>query len=292
MYYFSAGSADTLYKDVMSTILKKGQVTHPRGFTCLELSPCVTELWNPQANIITNPIRKINKGFAAAELLWMLSGRNDVEFVNFYNSNMAKFSDNGITFFGAYGPKIMEQLPYLEKVLKGDEWTRQGVLNIWRECPPETKDVPCTVMMQFIRRPVDILNLYVTMRSQDIWLGFPYDIHNFSSILLIMSSILGLTPGRLIINQGSMHAYKENFVDMEKAIVNTEIDFEITPKSTCGSVEALVVWGPIITEANEIFMVGDLPKYTPDYLNEKVKDPLLQQKLTWMFEFAQRKRTK
>lgn len=211
--------ADDLYRQALKRIMNEGHITQPRGFDCLELSPCNLTLIKPENNIVGNPLRKINKAFAAAEFLWMYNGRDDVAFLDPFNSKIKEFSDDGVRFFGAYGPKIIDQFFYILKVLREDPWTRQAVLNIWRESPPKTKDVPCTIMFHFIRRPVDTLNMIVYMRSQDCWLGLPYDLHNFTCWQIVLANLLELKVGRLDLFQGSLHAYKN---DWEK--INTLID--------------------------------------------------------------------
>jgi thymidylate synthase len=206
-----ADNADKLYVDALTRIKLNGEMTNPRGFNCLELSPCHLRLTKPWKNIVSNPHRKINKGFAAAEFIWMWEGRDDVQFLDFYNSKIKQFSDDGIKFFGAYGPKLVAQLPYINRILREDPWTRQAVINIWRESPPKTKDVPCTIMLHFMQRPIGTLNLIVYMRSQDCWLGLPYDIHNFTCIQLLLANELGISVGNFDLIQGSLHAYEQDF---------------------------------------------------------------------------------
>src|SRR5690349_6214668 len=123
---------DLNYK-VIKTIRDIGKLTFPRGFVCQELHPVMLRLLSPQLNILTDPIRNISQHFAAAELMWMLFGRDDVQMISFYNKNIAKYSDDGERFFGAYGPKLMFQLDYVRKTLVNDCWSRQAVVNIWRE---------------------------------------------------------------------------------------------------------------------------------------------------------------
>lgn len=212
-------NADDLYRQALKRIMHEGNLTEPRGFDCLELSPCNITLIKPENNVVGNPLRKANLGFMAAEFVWMWEGRDDVAYLDPYNSKIKQFSDDGVRFFGAYGPKIMGQLAYVLGVLKEDPWTRQAVLNIWRESPPKTKDVPCTIMFHFIRRPVDTLNMIVYMRSQDCWLGLPYDLHNFTCVQIMFANALELKVGRFDLFQGSLHAYKN---DWEK--INTLID--------------------------------------------------------------------
>lgn len=249
-------TADMLYRNALRVVIEQGQMTHPRGFDCLELSPCHLTLTDPTSNIVTHPMRKINKAFAAAEFFWIIQGRNDVEFLDPYNSKIKAFSDNGKTFFGAYGPKYVTQLQYVLDTLEEDPWTRQAVMTIWRENPPATKDVPCTVMLHFMRRPVDTLNLIVYMRSQDCWLGLPYDLHNFTCIQILVANTLKLKVGVFDLFQGSLHAYKHDF-----AKINELIDFKF----------------PLLTETVN----------TPLDIMQ-----LIAQKQKWMYDYLEQKGTK
>jgi len=272
-------TVDGLYLGALNCLMKHGTMTMPRGYRCLELSPFCTVLTNIQYNILTNPIRKASKRFMAAELLWILLGRSDVEMISFYSERIKTYSDDGSTFFGAYGPKIMSQLSYIRNILWHDPWTRQAVLTIWRENPPATKDVPCTITMQFIRRPLEYLNLTVYMRSQDAWLGFPYDIHNFTCLQLILASILGLKPGKFTLIQGSFHAYESDFEMIEKITKGAFSESQVTPLATCGSLEGLDQELAIISRADELVRDHGF------LLVPEIWDPLLKQKLGWLVEY-------
>jgi len=219
----------TVYRQVLLDVMTFGQETHPRGFNCKELSPYIIELHHPENNILSDSVRKINKAFAAAEFLWMFHGKNDVEYISRFNSKITEYSDDGKIFYGAYGPKIIDQLPYVEKTLKEDPWTRQAILTIWRENPPKSKDIPCTIMLHFIRRPIDTLNLIVYMRSNDIWLGLPYDIHNFTCIQMTIANKLKLQLGSYTHVDGSLHAYEKDYEKIHRCISNLKnTDYEET----------------------------------------------------------------
>jgi len=198
------------YKNILSEILRNGRVRKVRGFDTLELSPFVFTTDNPLNNVIENPIRKINKSFMIAEWLWMMSGRKDVDMVAFYNSNIAKFSDNGTSFNGAYGPRISDQLDYILECFKNDINTRQAIIQIWRESPKKSKDIPCTLCFQFLHNNGK-LDMIATMRSNDAWLGLPYDFFNFTMIQNYISFLLNLKVGRYTHQAGSEHIYSEHF---------------------------------------------------------------------------------
>jgi thymidylate synthase len=128
---------------------------------------------------------------------------------------IANFSDNGETFFGAYGPKILDQVRHVIDTLVNDPWSRQAVITIWRENPPSSKDIPCTISAQFFIRDGK-LHCVDNMRSSDVWLGLPYDMFNFSMLsAYIALAIWNKTNrrihlGQLSMNLGSLHLYDTN----------------------------------------------------------------------------------
>ena len=178
--------------------------------------------------IVTIPERELGYKFMFAEAHWILSGDNRVSTIKPYSNVIKRFSDDGVFYFGAYGPKVVDQLPYICKALNDDIDTRQACINIWREKPPVSKDVPCTLSLQFLVRR-GTLYVIANMRSNDVWLGWPYDNFNFSmiglSVCLLMKEIHGkdLKLGMLTNNAGSRHLYKENFEKAFKVVDSKEI---------------------------------------------------------------------
>lgn len=283
MHNIYGDNIDTLYVACLNKILTYGHLTHPRSFDCKELSPCSVTLTDIQNNILVNPVRKASQAFMAAELLWILMGRDDVDMISFYNSKIQEYSDDSVRFFGAYGPKVHAQLPYIIQTLLKDPWSRQAVLNIWRENPPITKDVPCTVTMHFVRRPIDTLNLIVYMRSQDVWLGFPYDVHNFTCVQLIVAGILGCKPGKFTLVQGSLHMYYQDFEKARKAMAwpGDNMCRHRTPLSNI--------------EHSEWLLNKQLPRDEENYRKNVAAGPylygcpLINQKMDWLYDFCRRK---
>ena len=127
----------------------------------------------------------------------------------------ANFSDDGIFMRGAYGPKVIDQLGYVVDSIEKDNDTRQAVLNIWRERPGQSKDIPCTLNMQFLLREGK-LHAVVNMRSNDVILGVTYDMFTFSMVaysvvLLLRARGIDVDPGSLLVNAGSLHLYEKHY---------------------------------------------------------------------------------
>lgn len=197
----------------INDIMDNGDEVSPRGKLTKEI-PQRTITVDMRRPILCVPERKLSYKFMAAEAYWILSGDNRVETIAPYNKRIGHFSDDGITFFGAYGPKIVGQIEYVVSKLLSDRDTRQAGLTIWRENPPDTKDVPCTVAIFFNIRD-NKLNANVFMRSNDVWLGTPYDVFNFSMLSHLICGMLNeanphsliITPGNLYLTAASSHLY-------------------------------------------------------------------------------------
>lgn len=161
--------------------------------------------------------RKVNVPFMLAEAAWIISGSNRLEDITPYMKRYANFSDDGVFLRGAYGPKVVDQLGYVVDSIEKDQDTRQAFLNIWRERPGTSKDIPCTTSIQFLLREGK-LNIVVTMRSQDIVLGYTYDVFTFSMIaksvqLLLRARGIESELGTLYLNAGSLHIYERHYED-------------------------------------------------------------------------------
>lgn len=200
----------------LERILVIGNEVTPRGQGTLEV-PHLSASFDLHYCVVNVPERKLSWKFMAAEALWILAGDDRVSSIEPYNKKIADYSDDGRTFYGAYGPKFKDQLVYVVKAIVEDLDTRQAVMTFWRENPRKTKDVPCTVALQFTVRNAK-LNVHVFMRSSDAWLGVPYDWFNFAMLGLRVAqrvnakigSALVHDLGRLYFTAGSAHLYDRN----------------------------------------------------------------------------------
>lgn len=169
------------------------------------------------APVVLSPARKLGFKFLVAEAAWICSGDNRVSTISPYAKAIASMSDDGQRFFGAYGPKFIDQLSFVVETLLRDPASRQAVISIWREQPRQTKDTPCTLSWQFLIRDGK-LHCVATMRSSDIWMGWVYDVFNFSMAAAVVALELrqqwrglqdapNLQLGNLYLTAGSQHLY-------------------------------------------------------------------------------------
>lgn len=184
--------------------------------------------------VVTTP-RRITPGyfpFMAAEAYWILTGSSLLSGLSPQAPTYGKFSDNGYTLQGAYGPRVVEQLSFIRDTLIDNLYSRQAVIEIWRPNPRKSKDIPCTLSLQFLCRKSfkppysHELNCIVTMRSSDLWLGWPFDIFNFSMITLWICLHLRpwvgtIIPGGLQLTAGSQHIYVKDLPQVA-GVIQTE----------------------------------------------------------------------
>jgi thymidylate synthase len=235
MYY----DIDAMWKDLIEDLLRQKNGGESRdGDVCGEIIGWSGDLdASQQKTFLTNPVRKLSPAYAAAETLWYMSGSSHAEMMMTYAPSYERYARDDGTAYGAYGARIMGVWPtndvehetpdprtQFQKVidmLHKSPRSRQAVLPFWR--PGDlvvaeagtSNDIPCTLAWQFLIRDGK-LDMSVAMRSNDAWLGFPYDVFAFCAFQRIVAAHLNVAVGvyrhRVI---GSMHLYSR---DMDKAM--------------------------------------------------------------------------
>jgi thymidylate synthase len=216
-------NANQTWLRAMYEVMTQGLLSQPRGQAVREVLGMTTRF--PMLYpILSVPERKISHQFMAAEAHWILSGSNRLDHIQPWAKSYGRFSDDGETLHGAYGPKIAEQLDSVLKALTKDQDSRQAVINIWRENPPESKDIPCTTSVHWMIRD-NQLHCFDNMRSSDLWLGWPYDVFSFtalSHLLLHHLWIRGfekLTLGTMTLHANSSHLYQRDWDKVREVLL-------------------------------------------------------------------------
>lgn len=198
-----------------------------RGYVWREVAPrgqLTRELVGPQAFRIVNPSilplaavgRDFKHAITAAEGLSLVGQTSVPEVIVDRIGAFRKFMKRSV-FWGAYGPRVAGDIGNLVQLLQADPDSRQAVLTIFDSDRDlgriDQLDLPCTVAIQFLRRE-GTLDMLVTMRSNDAWLGLPYDLGQFTMLQAAIAQALGVESGTYTHVAGSMHLYER---DLEKA---------------------------------------------------------------------------
>lgn len=187
-----------------------------------EICDAVFCIEDPTRNIVSSPIRKMPMRYAVGELAWYLSGSNRVQDISRFAKKWADISDDGETNNSAYGWRIFDkfgfnQWEYVKELLRKDPSSRQAVIHIKDASNKPTKDVPCTVYLQFFIRDGK-LNMSTHMRSNDIWMGVPYDMFSFCFLQMLLAMELGVDVGQYTHYAGSLHMYSRDYEAAKKNI--------------------------------------------------------------------------
>lgn len=196
---------------------------------------------------MAHPARDLNYRFMLAEWLWIQAGREDVTSIAGFNSKIANYSDDGVIFAGAYGPRLSKQWNYLLSTLRKDPDSRQAVATIFTPAPEATKDVPCTLSLQVFIRGGRMHGI-MTMRSNDLWLGLPHDFFNFAQIVNWLAGSLDVLPGSMTIQAGSSHIYASNYEAVDLVLARPTQGYCLRSPVIPAGFNASAVWKVVNAE--------------------------------------------
>jgi thymidylate synthase len=218
---YIAGTINDVLPDLCGDLLN-APVRQSRNGEMRENTNVRIRLTNPLRREILLPERRASYPAQIAESMWVLAGRNDVEWLSHYLPRAADFSDDGATWRGGYGPRIrdwggLDQLRHVVELLKVDPDTRRAVMAIYDPARDSVshsagaKDIPCNDFLQFLIRD-NRLHLTVFTRSNDvIWGWSGINQFEWSFLLEIVAGLVGAQAGDLIFNITSLHLYSKHY---------------------------------------------------------------------------------
>ena len=241
------------YKTILQQVLNEGFVVSPRGKRTSELLGFHMQLTDPTKALVRGCGRKISVPVAAAEALQLVGGFSDPAAMLQVSPHFSVFLDGGV-FHAPYGPRIASQLPKVLSRLVADPDTRQAHVAVWDPLQDlftdTTRDYPCTTSMQFMIRDRK-LDLHVSMRANDGWRGFPYDVFQFTQLQQAVAEFLSIGLGSYYHSATSFHLYEENW-----AMVNDLTSPVIPQPSVTGVVAGRTGprgWADVQDRARDLF---------------------------------------
>lgn len=186
----------------VSEVLGSGTRVSPRGQETAELTG--TEFSFHSTQMFYRP--GMNTALGWAELLMLLGGFYDPEVIRYAapRADMSLYNPKLM-----YGWRVRDQYSGLIAAFENDQDTREAILVIGSGADGATWDQPCTTSVQFLFRG-GVLDAYVSMRSQDLIKGLPYDVMMFGGLTQAVANQLAVEPGSVTIRHGSAHVYKSD----------------------------------------------------------------------------------
>ncbi len=182
------------------------------------------------------------------ELLWFIRGETDAKIlqkqgVKIWDGNSSReFLDNrGLTDYDEgecgpiYGWQIrrsgapypdpeggVDQLLYIENLLKTDPFSRRILWNLWIPSDLPKMSLTCChyAFQLYVTKKDDQLYLsgMVNLRSNDLFLGNPFNIFSYYVLIRILCIRTKMKPLELILNIGDAHIYKNHMLQVKEQI--------------------------------------------------------------------------
>jgi dihydrofolate reductase/thymidylate synthase len=77
---------------------------------------------------------------------------------------------------------------------------------------------PCHILFQFYVQSKKYLDCKLTIRSNDLFLGAPFNIASYSLLVYMIAAMTGYTPGKLVYSIGDAHIYKNHIEQVKEQI--------------------------------------------------------------------------
>lgn len=218
-----------VYPRLNDFVVSEGDFIESRNGVVKEVLDFTTTITNPRKRCVGVAHRNMNVFFLIAEAIWIAAGKKDVEWLDIFNSNMKNYSDDGKVFHAPYGYRLrhwgtlaesadavnetyeIDQLRQAIKILQNDPASRQVVMSIWNpdlDLGYKTKDLPCNDMVMLKVRDGKLITT-IANRSNDLHLGLPTNIFQFSFLTELIAACLNIDLGTQTHHSQSLHVYTE-----------------------------------------------------------------------------------
>lgn len=229
---FHADTADAAWQKI-AKVFRAGTAASAqisRAGQTREILHAAISIANPRERWVVSRTPPINPAFALAEVIWIMTGRNDSAFLNYFNSSLPKFAGKGSTYHGAYGYRLrrqlgVDQLDRAYNALKYKPESRQVVLQIWNgeiDLPrvrgiEAAADIPCN-LVSMLKVRGGRLEWTQILRSNDVYRGLPYNFVQFTTMQEIMAGWLGLKLGSYNQVSDSLHVYNNDMSNVRESL--------------------------------------------------------------------------
>lgn len=205
------------YVDLCQRVMMRGEMRNSRDGYTSEIRDFVFTLDPDALDLPLGVNRNVPMELAAAEAIQLCGGIGLPALTEAASSKIAAFvRDPDGTVHGNYGSRVGLQIMDVIDKLRADPFTRQAVIQVWAKekdsqyRQPMPKDIPCTLTITFGTEVNRRLTMSVVMRSNDVWLGLPFDVFQFRQLQRTIANCLDWDIGQYCHHAVSMHAYDRN----------------------------------------------------------------------------------
>lgn len=160
--------------------------------------------------------KKVHFKSVAHELIWMLSGETNIRYLK---ENKVTIWDEWADPNGDLGPVYgkqwrshngVDQIKWVIDEIRKNPDSRRLLVSAWNpKDMPDQKLPPCHVQFQFYVRHGKI-SCKMDMRSNDVFLGLPFNIAQYALLTGMVAHCTGLIPHELIVSVCDFHIYRNH----------------------------------------------------------------------------------
>jgi len=96
---------DSTYLNILEDIISEGATVDSRTGEVKETIGYEFTIGQPRTRCLQNSTYEFNPFRALGHWLWIMAGRMDLSFIEFYNRHAENFSSDNVRLHGAYGPR-------------------------------------------------------------------------------------------------------------------------------------------------------------------------------------------
>lgn len=191
------------YGYLLRDVRANGDRVAPRGDATREVLGATIELHNTSAVLPVGTGRGVKPSLADTECLELIAGTHDPANQRF-DPGSGFVNDANLE---CYGPLTLDAIARSVQYLQEDKFSRRAVANLGHT--GGDSPYPCLASLGWVIRD-NRLVAFADFRSNDAWLGLPYDIHAVAGLQRSMAFTLGIEPGKIIYFARSLHIYERH----------------------------------------------------------------------------------
>ncbi len=231
-------NVNSAYERLLKLVTEEGVYVGTRNGNALSIPhPVLVQFTHPMERVLFDTKRRANPFFHLVEALWMLSGRNDTQFISQFNKQMNQYSDNGVTFNAAYGDRWRHHFGYDQITRACDMLTknpedRRAVISMWdgyNDLGSGSKDLPCNtqIMLRVVNGELDMT---ITNRSNDLIFGLcGANAVHMSVLHEYMANRIGVAVGSWWHLTNNLHVYSRHYDLLESGKAESDWDWNVYP---------------------------------------------------------------
>lgn len=179
--------------------------------------------------------KKVHLKSIIYELLWFLRGDTNVKWLNDHGVTIwdewadrkgelgPVYGKQWIRWEGARGEKI-NQIQQAVDLIKKDPHSRRIIVSAWNTADIQrllkgkrTAPPACHSFFQFYTAK-NKLSCQIYIRSNDLFLGAPFNIAQYALLTMMMAQVTGFNYGDLVYTNGDVHIYKNHFKQVRQQL--------------------------------------------------------------------------